>query len=97
MTQKRLIAVLVFFFAVACAVAHLETQKVRYARRIARLNRQIVQLSYQQWDSQTSLAKLCSPAELLQRTSGMALGTIPPRAIVPAPGVLTSEELAVRQ
>ena len=94
MTPKRLIAVLLFFFAVAFAVAHLETQKVRYAGRIARLNRQIVQISYQQWDAQASLAKLCSPAELLQRTSGMALGTIPPRAIVPAEGLGAAEELA---
>src|SRR3990170_9143905 len=95
MTQKRLIVVLVFFFVVAFAVAHLEAQKIRYARRIAYLNNQVLQLSYQQWQAQASLARLCSPAELLQRTSGMALSTVAPTAIV-AGEIQSGEALARR-
>ena len=83
MIQRRLIAVLVFFFAVAFVVVHFEARKVRHARQIARLNRQVLQLSYQQWDAQATLAELCSPTQLLQRTSQMALGTIAPSPVVP--------------
>ena len=95
MTQKRLMAALAFLFVVAFTVAHLEAQKIRYARRIAYLNSQVLQLSYQQWQAQASLARLCSPAELLQRTSGMALSTIAPTAIV-AGEVQSGKELAHR-
>ena len=94
MTPKRLIAVLLFFFVTALAVAHLEAQKVRSARRIACLNRQVLQLSYQQWHEQARLAKLCGPAELLQRTSQMALGTVAPNAILAADAAAPGTELA---
>ena len=94
MTQKRLIAVLFFFFVTGLAVAHLEAQKVRCARRIAYLNRQALQLSYQQWHAQARLARLCSPAELLDRTSQMALGTVAPNAILTAEGATAVGELA---
>jgi len=84
MTPRRLLAVLLFFFVTAFAVAHLQTQQVRTAGRIACLNRQILQLSYQQWHEQTQMARLCAPAELLDRTSQMALGTVAPKAIFTA-------------
>jgi len=95
MTQKRLLAVLVFFFVVAFAVAHLEAQKIRYARRIAYLNNQVLQLSYQQWQAQATLARLCSPTELLQRASGMALSAVAPTAIA-AGDIQSGKELAHR-
>ena len=84
MTHKRLIAVLTFFFVMAFAVAHFQARKVRSARRIARINRQLVQLSHEHRQSQLLLARLCSPAELLERTSGMAVGTVAPYPIAPA-------------
>ena len=95
MTQKRLLAGLVFFFVVAFTVAHLEAQKIRYARRIAYLNSQVLQLSYQQWQAQATLARLCSPGELLQRASGMALSAVAPTAIV-AGEMQSGKELARR-
>ena len=94
MTQKRLIAVLLFFFVTALAVTHLEAQKVRCARRISHLNRRVLQLSYQQWDEQARLARLCGPAELIQRTSQMALGTVAPNAILAADAAAPGTELA---
>ncbi|NIA07673.1 MAG: hypothetical protein GWP14_08600 [Actinobacteria bacterium] len=94
MTQKRLIAVLLFFFVTAFAVAHLEARKVRSAGRIAHLNRRVLQLSYQQWDAQARLARLCGPAELLQRTSRMALGTVAPNTILAADATTAGTELA---
>ena len=94
MTPKRLIAVLLFFFVTALAVAHLQAQKVRYARRIAYLNHRVLQLNYHQWDEQAQLAKLCSPAALLERTSQMALGTVAPNPILAADGTAAGGELA---
>ena len=94
MTPKRLIATLFFFLVMALVVAHLQGHKVRSARRIACLNRQVVKLSYQQWDQQAQLAELCSPAELLDRTSQMALGTVAPNAIVASQSAGPAGELA---
>jgi len=94
MTPNRLIAVLLFFFVTALAVTHLQAQKVRSARRIAHLNRRVLQLSYQQWDEQARLARLCGPPELIQRTSRMALGTVAPNAIIAADAAAPGTELA---
>ena len=94
MTPKRLIAVLFFFFVTAFIVTHLQAQKVRSARHIAHLNRRLLQLSYQQWDEQARLARLCGPAELIQRTSQMALGTVAPNAILAADAAAPGTELA---
>ena len=93
MTHKRLITVLLFFFVMAFAVAHMEAQKVRSERRIASLNRRLVQLSHEHKESQLRLASLCAPAELLDRTSEMALGTVAPYPIAPAQA-WASQELA---
>ena len=95
MTQKRIIAVLLFFFVLAFTVAHLQAQKIRYARRIAQLNTQIVQLDYQQWQARMRLAELSSPAELLERTSAMALGTVAPNPTPVAGSSQFSQDLAV--
>ena len=84
MTHKRLIVILLFFFVMAFAVTHLQAQKVRSQRRIANLNRRLVQLRHEHKQSQLRLAGLCSPAELLERTSGMALGTVAPYPFAPA-------------
>ena len=84
MTHKRLIVILLFFFMTAFAVVYLQAQEVRSERRIADLSRRLVQLSHEQRQSQLHLACLCSPAELLERASGMALGTIAPYPVAPA-------------
>ena len=96
MTQKRLIAVILFFFVLAFTVAHLQTQKIRYARRIAQLNTQIVQLDYQQAQDRLRLAELSSPAQLIERTSAMALGTVAPNPTPVADSSQFSQDLAVR-
>ena len=93
MNQRRVIAVLVFFFAVAFCIVHLEGQKIRHARQIARLNRQLLAFDYQGWQARASLAKLCSPAQLRQRSERMALGTMAPGITVEAGG-RSGEELA---
>ena len=84
---------LVFFFAMALGVVHLEAEKIRYAREIARLNGRILELDYQGWQAQARLAKLCSPAELRQRSERLALGTMAPESMVEAGG-RSGEELA---
>ena len=94
MNQRRVIAVLVFFFVVAFCIAHLEGEKIRHARQIARLNRQLLELDYQGWQAKACLAKLCSPAQLRQRSESMALGTMAPESVVEAEG-RSGEELAV--
>jgi len=94
MNQRRVVAVLVFFFAVAFCIVHLEGEKIRHARQISLLNRQLLALDYQGWQSRAHLAKLCSPAQLRQRSERMALGTMPPESIVEA-GSRSGEELAV--
>ena len=93
MIQRRVIAVLVFFFAVAFCIVHLEGKKIRHARQIARLNRQLLELDYQGWQAEAYLAKLCSPAQLRQRSERMALGTMPPESLVEL-GSRSGEELA---
>ena len=93
MNQRRVVAVLVFFFAVTFCIVHLEGQKIRHARQIARLNRQLLEFDYQSWQAKASLAKLCSPAQLRQRSERMALGTMPPESIVEM-GSRSGEELA---
>lgn len=97
MMQKRLIAVILFFFVLAFTVVHLQAQKIRYARRIAQLNTQLVQLNYQQTQAQLRLAELSSPAELLERTSAMALGTVAPNPTPVADSSQFSQDLAVRR
>lgn len=94
MTPRRLIAVLLFLFVIAFTVAHLETRKVRTAGRIASLNHRVLQLSYRQWDEQARFARLCGPAELLDRTSQMALGTVAPDAIITADASVAGSHLA---
>ena len=94
MNQRRVIAVLVFFFAVAFCIVHLEGEEIRHARQIARLNRQLLELDYQGWQAEAYLARLCSPAQLRQRSESMALGTMPPGAVAQA-GAGCGEELAV--
>ncbi len=93
MNQRRVIAVLVFFFAVAFCIVHLEGEKIRHARQISRLNGQLLELDYQGWQARAHLAKLCSPAQLRQRSETMALGTMAPGAVVEA-GAGSGEELA---
>ncbi len=93
MNQRRVVAVLVFFFAVAFCIVHLEGEESRHARQIARLNRQLLELDYQGWQARAHLAKLCSPAQLRQRSETMALGTMAPGAVVEA-GAGSGEELA---
>ena len=95
MNQKRLVVLLVFCFAVAFGVVHLESQKVRYARQIARLNNRMLELDYQRWQGQLKLAKLCSPAELRERSEKLALGIMAPSYIVRTSGE-SGEELAGR-
>ena len=94
MNQRRVIAVLVFFFAVAFCIVHLEGEKIHHARQIVRLNRQMLEFDYQGWQAKACLAKLCSPAQLRQRSETMALGTMAPGAVVEA-GAGSGEELAV--
>ena len=93
MNQRRVIAVLVFFFVVAFCIVHLEGSKIRHARQIARLNGQMQELDYQGWAVQARLAELCSPGQLRQRSETMALGTMPPENVVEAES-RSGEELA---
>ena len=95
MNQRRVVAVLVFFFAVAFCIVHLEGEKIRHARQIARLNRQLLEFDYQGWQAEAFLAKLCSPAQLGKRSERMALGTMAPGSIVEA-GRGAGEELVTR-
>ena len=94
MNQRRVIAVLVFFFAVAFCIVHLQGRKIHHARQISRLNGQILELDYQGWQARAFLARLCSPAQLRQRSERMALGTMAPGAVAQA-GAGGGEELAV--
>ena len=93
MNQRRVIAVLVFFFAVAFCIVHLEGQKIRHAREISKLNAQMLEFDYQGWQAGAHLARLCSPAELRQRSETMALGTMAPGYVVEVGGG-AGEELA---
>ena len=93
MNQRRVVAVMVFFFAVAFCIVHLEGQKIHHARQIARLNRQLLALDYQGWQARACLARLCSPAQLRQRSERMALGTMAPGPVVETGGA-KGEELA---
>ncbi len=93
MNQRRVIAVLVFFFAVGFCVVHLEGSKIRHARQIARLNEQMQELDYQGWAVQARMAELCSPGQLRERSATMALGTLAPESVVEAQG-RSGEELA---
>ena len=94
MNQRRVAAVLLFFFGVSFCLVHLEGKKIRYARQISVLNGQLLELDYQQWQARARLAKLCSPAHLRQRSASMPLETIAPKDVVD-PGVESSEQLAV--
>ena len=78
MNCRRAIVVLLFCFAVTMSIVHMEAMKVGYARRIAQLNQQMVELEYQQWAGQMQLARLCSPEQLRERSEKLALGTIAP-------------------
>ena len=84
---------LVFFFAVSFCIVHLEGEKIRYARQISQLNGQILEFDYQGWQSRARLAKLCSPAQLRQRSESMALGTMAPESLVEV-GSESGEQLA---
>ena len=86
MNQRRVIAVLVFFFAVAFCIVHLEGSKIRHARQIARLSGQMQELDYQGWAVQARLAGLCSPGQLRERSEKMALGTMAPESVVGVEG-----------
>ncbi len=94
MNQRRVIAVLVFFFAVAFCIVHLEGKKIRHAREISRLNAEMLEFDYQGWQASAQLAGLCSPAQLRQRSETMALRTMAPGYVVEAGGE-DGEELAV--
>ena len=93
MNQRRVVAVLVFFFAVAFCIVHLEGEKIRRARQMARLNGQMLEFDYRGWQARAHLAKLCSPAQLRQRSASMALGTMAPAVMAQAGGG-GGEELA---
>ena len=93
MNQRRVVAMLVFFFAVAFCLVHLEGEKIRYARQISLVNGQMLELDYQGWQARARLAKLCSPAQLRQRAETMALGTMAPEAVV-GTGAESGEQLA---
>ena len=93
MNQRRVVAVLVFFFAVAFCIVHLEGEKIRRARQMARLNGQMLEFDYQGWQAKACLARFCSPAQLRQRSERMALGTMAPGIMVEAGG-RSGEELA---
>ncbi len=93
MNQRRVIAVLLFFFVVAFCIVHLEGEKTRHARKIARLNGQMLAFDYQSWQARAELAKLCSPAELRERSERLALATRAPVAAAEA-GMASGEELA---
>ncbi len=95
MNQRRVVVVLVFFFAVAFCIVHLEGEKIRHARQISSLNGQILELDYQGWQARARLAKLCSPAQLRHRSETMALGTMAPERVIEA-GAEGGEELAER-
>ncbi len=95
MNQRRVVVVLVFFFAVAFCTVHLEGEKIRHAQQISSLNGQILELDYQGWQARARLAKLCSPAQLRQRSQTMALGTMAPERAIEA-GAQSGEELAER-
>lgn len=82
MSQRRLVAVLLFLFTIAFVVVHLEGIKVRLAREICGLNGRIVQLSYERWESRARLAELCSPGQLQARSERMALGTVAPATLI---------------
>ncbi len=94
MNQRRVIAVLVFFFAVAFCIVHLEGQKIRHARQIASLNGQMLEFDYQGWQAEACLARLCSPAQLRERSERMALGTMAPGAVAQAGGRAGEELVA---
>ena len=94
MNQRRVVVMLVFFFAVAFCLVHLEGEKIRYARQISRLNGQMLELDYQGWQARARLAKLCSPAQLRQRSESMPLGTMAPENVVEI-GAQSGEQLAV--
>jgi hypothetical protein len=87
--------VLVFFFVVAFCIVHLEGAKIRHAQQISSLNGQILELDYQGWQARARLAKLCSPAQLRQRSETMALGTMAPERVIEA-RAQSGEELAER-
>ncbi len=93
MIQRRVIALLVFFFAVGFCIVHLEGEKIRHVREIAGLRGQLLEFDYQGWQAGARLAKLCSPAELRERSEKMALGTMAPGPVVEADGA-RGEELA---
>ena len=82
MNQRRLVAVLIFLFAIAFVLVHLEGKKVRLAREICGLNGRVVQLSYERWEARARLAELCSPAQLQDRSERMALGTVAPATLI---------------
>ena len=93
MIQRRVIALLVFFLAVGFCIVHLEGEKTRYVRQIAGLRGQLLEFDYQGWQAGAQLAKLCSPAELRERSEKMALGTMAPGPVVDVDGA-KGEELA---
>ena len=95
MNQRRVVVVLVFFFAVAFCLVHLEGEKIRHARQISSLNGQILDLDYQGWQARARLAKLCSPAQLRQRSETMALGPMAKERVIEV-GAEGGEELAER-
>ncbi len=95
MNQRRVAVVLLFFFGVSFCLVHLEGEKIRHARQISSLNGQILELDYQGWQARARLAKLCSPAQLRQRSETMALGTMAPERVIEA-GAEGGEELAER-
>ena len=94
MNQRPVAAMLLFFFAVSFCLVHLEGKKIRYARQISVLNGQMLELDYQGWQTRARLAKLCSPAQLRQRSESMSLGTMAPEDVVEV-GAQSGEQLAV--
>ena len=90
MIQRRVIALLVFFFVVGFCIVHLEGEKTRYVRQIAEYRGHLLEFDYQGWQAGAQMAELCSPAELRKRSETMALGTMAPGPMVEAEG----EELA---
>ena len=87
MIQRRVIALLVFFFAVGFCIVHLEGEKTRHVRKIAEFRGQLLEFDYQRWQVGARMARLCSPAELRERSEKMALGTM-------APGPAVETEIA---
>jgi hypothetical protein len=73
MTVSRITALLLIFGVIALAVVHLRLEQTRAARRIQKIQVELVEIRREAWTTQLAIARLKAPSRLEQRVEELNL------------------------